>query len=116
MGVSSWWMLADFGISTTGTARRLIATKDARGTARYRAPEILFSESSVPSYTNKVDIWALDLILYELLTGKKAFETDYHIMHYDWDGKCPQLFPSKRDNLDYPITIPDNIIQHIRLM
>ena len=113
----SRWMLADFGISTTGTAKRLIATNDARGTAQYRAPEIIFSEPSVPSYTNKVDIWASGLILYELLTGKKAFETDYHIMQYGWDGKCPQVLPSARNDLDFVSVIPgDTIMQHLELI
>src|SRR5271154_5664176 len=91
--MSDWWTwkLADFGISTAGTAKRLIATKDARGTERYRAPEILFSEPSVPSYTNKVDIWGLGLILYQLFTGKNAFQSDFDIMQYRSDGICPQI-------------------------
>jgi len=112
-------MLADFGISAAGTAKRLIATNDARGTARYRAPEILFSEPSIPSYSNKVDIWALGLILYELLTGAKAFETDYHIMQYGRDGKCPQLpVPSTRRHLDQvPSGIGStNSMKYLRLL
>jgi serine/threonine protein kinase len=88
------WQLADFGISTAGTAKRLIATKDARGTERYRAPEILFSEPSVPSYTNKVDIWGLGLILYQLFTGKNAFQSDFDVRQYRSDGICPQISSS----------------------
>jgi serine/threonine protein kinase len=88
------WKLADFGISTAGTAKRLIATKDARGTERYRAPEILFSEPSVPSYTNKVDIWGLGLILYQLFTGENAFQCDFDIRQYRSDGICPRISDS----------------------
>ena len=44
----------------------------ARGTPGYRAPELL-NESR---YTNKVDVWAMGCILYELVTGRKAFDTD----------------------------------------
>jgi serine/threonine protein kinase len=85
------WKLADFGISTAGTAKRLIATKHSRGTQGHRAPEIIFSEPTVPSYTNKVDIWGLGLILYQLLTGKNAFQSDFDVMQYRSDGICPQL-------------------------
>jgi serine/threonine protein kinase len=85
------WKVTDFGISTTGTSKVLIATKDGRGTAHYCAPEILFSEPSVPSYTNKVDIWGLGTILYELCTGKRAFQSGYHVMQYYWNEDCPQV-------------------------
>lgn len=33
-------------------------------------------------YTNKVDIWALGCIPYELVVGKKAFDSDWNIMCY----------------------------------
>ena len=52
--------LGDFGISTAGTSKRLIVTKDARGSGSYYAPEILLSDAETPSYTNKVDIWGLE--------------------------------------------------------
>ena len=70
----------------------MIATRDARGTAQYSAPEILLSQPDVPSYTNKVDIWGLGVILYELCTNQRAFETGYHIMRYYWNEKrCPEV-------------------------
>src|SRR5271170_759712 len=67
------WKVADFGITTAGTSKRLIATNNQRGTLHYLAPEIILCEPGVPSYNNKVDIWSLGAILYELCTGKKAF-------------------------------------------
>ena len=93
------WKVTDFGISTIGTAKRLIATKDGRGTPSYRAPEILFSEASIPSYTNKVDIWGLGTILYELCTGKRAFPTDYHVMDYFRNGESPHVSLSDNPHL-----------------
>jgi len=74
-----------------GTSKRLIATKDGRGTAHYSAPEILLAEASIPSYTNKVDIWGLGMIFFELSMGKRAFQTSYHIMQYFGNQmECPK--------------------------
>jgi serine/threonine protein kinase len=67
------WKVGDFGITTVGTSKNLIATNNQRGTLHYLAPEIILCEPGVPSYTNKVDIWSLGAILYELCTGRKAF-------------------------------------------
>lgn len=85
--------MADFGISTPGTSANLVVTKYGRGTAEYSAPEILLFEPGKPSYTNKVDIWALGCILFELTTGERAFQTGYHAMQYSVNqrrGPCVQ--------------------------
>lgn len=57
-----------------GTALTARTTVDSRGTASYRAPELV---SDTPTYTAKVDIWALGCILYELTCGEPAFLSDY---------------------------------------
>ena len=86
------WKVADFGISTAGTSKRLIATKDARGTPHYCAPEILLSEADIPSYTNKADIWSVGLLLYELCMKKKAFQSATAVMGYFWqEERLPQI-------------------------
>lgn len=62
-----------------GTSTRAQPTSLARGTASYRAPELLSEE---PMYTNKLDIWALGCILYELATGKGAFTGDWDVLTF----------------------------------
>jgi hypothetical protein len=73
------WKLTDFGIMCQATSKNMITTENGRGTQGYRAPELM---SSVTGFTNKVDIWALGCILYELMTGTKAFETDWCVRDY----------------------------------
>jgi len=53
---------------------------NATGTPSYRAPELLRGVDFV--YTNKVDIWALGCIFYELLFGRKAFAGDFAVREY----------------------------------
>ena len=63
--------IGDFGIS-----KQLIGTNHANtktGTSNYMAPEILNGEK----YDNKVDIWALGCIIYELCTLNICFESEY---------------------------------------
>lgn len=40
------------------------------GTINYRAPEVLFSQE----YDDKVDIWSVGVVLFELVGGRKLFE------------------------------------------
>jgi ankyrin repeat protein len=82
---SSTWKLADFGISTEGTTSHAVTTKESRGSAGYRAPELLEDDKAV--YTNKVDIWSMGCILYELAVGRKAFWNDYAVYAYCAAGK-----------------------------
>jgi WD40 repeat protein len=73
--------LADFGLTSEGTSHSLHNTEFARGTPGYRAPELLKEDSA--AYNNKVDIWALGCILYELVVGTKPFATDVSVLgHY----------------------------------
>jgi serine/threonine protein kinase len=68
------WKVADFGLTSQGTSQSLHYTEFARGTSGYRAPELLLQDTAV--YNNKVDIWALGCILFELVVGTKPFTTD----------------------------------------
>ena len=57
--------ICDFGWSTRGDTSRSTYC----GTLAYMAPEII----NGCSYTNKVDIWALGVLLYEMIQGSTSF-------------------------------------------
>ena len=40
-----------------------------------------------PTYTNKVDVWSIGCILYELATGLRAFPTDWAVLSYFYSQK-----------------------------
>jgi tetratricopeptide (TPR) repeat protein len=80
----SKWKVADFGLTMEGTSVRTHTTADGRGTACYRAPELI---KEYKKYNNKVDIFGLGCILYELATGgTKAFADDYSVREYMASG------------------------------
>lgn len=76
----SVWKLADFGFTTDATSNTLHTSNDARGTPCYRAPELLAFDK--PTYNNKVDIWSLGCILYELSVGQRVFNNDWATLEY----------------------------------
>src|SRR5208282_1288215 len=67
--------------SSRGTSKRAVTSAEGRGTGGYRAPELVMDSSSL-TFTNKVDIWGLGCVLYELATGKRAFKYDWNIRDY----------------------------------
>ena len=73
------WKISDFGISTEGTSKRARTTKLARGTPCYRPPELV---RDVARFTNKVDMWSLGCVLYELASWKKAFRDDFDVVAF----------------------------------
>src|SRR5262249_34066295 len=58
--------ISDFGIATLGGGAR----EGVVGTPQYMAPELLAGHAT----TSKSDIYALGLILFEIFTGKRAYE------------------------------------------
>ena len=74
---SNTWKIGDFGLTTDGTTNRSLTTVYGRGTASYRPPELIQEKRS---FTNKVDIFAMGCILYELdNAGKKLFSDDFDV-------------------------------------
>ncbi len=77
LGAGDHPKLVDFGIA------KLLGSRDATGprmgTPAYMAPEQLVGNVTTPY----VDIWALGVILFELVTGELPFDCT--------DGQCPQL-------------------------
>lgn len=68
------WKIADFGLTREGTSTGNRRTEHANGTASYRAPEMF--QGSHGTFNNKVDIWALGCIMFELFTRQRAFDND----------------------------------------
>lgn len=76
--------LMDFGIVKTGDVN-LTQAGYALGTPHYVAPELVMGEPVTPL----VDVYSFGVLLYELLTGKRAIQADtverifYQILHED---------------------------------
>jgi len=65
-------LISDFGLAKSGGADRdLTHTGQAIGTPSYMAPEQVVANPSQVGYAT--DIWALGVVAYELLCGKKPF-------------------------------------------
>jgi serine/threonine protein kinase len=82
------WKITDFGITVVATSKQAQTTRYSRGTASYRAPELL-QES--PTYNNKVDIWALGCILVELAYGTRLFAEDWNVLQFVSNNSLPSL-------------------------
>ena len=66
-------------------------TRSGRGTEGYRAPEIMSRDGGIVS--KQSDIFALGCILYELISGQKAFVSDFDVYNYA-DKREPPTIPS----------------------
>ncbi len=64
--------LLDFGIAKDAASANLTKVGGVIGTPRYLAPEQLSGEPA----NRQTDIWALGILLYEMLTGVEPFESD----------------------------------------
>ena len=69
--------IGDFGISKILVNNKF--TKTDTGTFKYKAPELLKGKP----YNNKVDIWSLGCIIYELFTLKICFDGNYEMEIYN---------------------------------
>jgi serine/threonine protein kinase len=73
------WKITDFGTASEATSKHMNTTRYSRGTASYRAPEVIAED---PRFNNRADIWALGCIIYEMSTGVKLFRDDYSVLRY----------------------------------
>jgi serine/threonine protein kinase len=92
------WKIIDFGLTAQGGSQKANTTVYARGTSGYRAPEMIQEEHQ--TFTNKVDIWALGCMLFEVFSGKKAFAGDGAALEYCLLGQKLQFMPSE-DQLEW---------------
>jgi serine/threonine-protein kinase len=72
--------LADFGIAKDLDATALTATGRTLGTAAYMSPEQI---RGTPAVSHKTDLYALGVVLYQMLVGRAPFEgtTPVVLMH-----------------------------------
>lgn len=91
------WKITDFGLAAEGTSKKIYTTRYSRGTECYRAPELVKSHAG---YNNKVDVWSLGCIFYELSIGTKPFASDFAVMQYG-QGDEPDLFIPQLWHLDH---------------
>jgi serine/threonine protein kinase len=91
------WKIADFGLTVPGTSTGNNYTKHSRGTVSYRAPEMIQGDHG--TWNNKVDIWALGCIFYELITSERAFLGDFGIEQH---AERFRLYPNRLQNVRWP--------------
>ena len=76
----SAWKLGDFSLTAMrgGRDENIQNTDTLRWTDGQRPPEI----ASSSSFNNKVDIWGIGCIFYELITGDRLFRGDWELRDY----------------------------------
>lgn len=109
------WKLADFGTASEATSKNLNTTRYGRGTAGYRAPEILGENAQ---FNNKSDIWALGCIVYEICVGQKAFSSDWSVIQYSLTGQInlSPPWPEVRPEFIYFATLRSQVTDMLSLV
>src|SRR5208282_5843117 len=96
------WKITDFGLTSEGASGWAYTTQYSRGTACYRAPELIEAISK-PVVSMTSDVWALGCIMYELISDRKAFQNDVQAF----------LFASDLRNLEFAV-LPEFVEERFR--
>ncbi len=99
--------LTDFGIAKDLDATALTATGRTLGTAAYMAPEQI---RGAPAVSHKTDLYALGVVLYQVLTGRPTFEgtSAVVLMHCHLNEPAPR--PSAKVS-EIPVALDKLIVQ-----
>jgi serine/threonine-protein kinase len=98
--------LTDFGIAKDLDATSLTATGRTLGTAAYMAPEQI---RGTPAISHKTDLYALGIVLYQMLVGRPAFEGSSPVVLMHCHVNEPPPRPSAKV-LDIPRALDDLIL------
>ncbi len=73
--------LVDFGVAKLSDRTELTRTGVTFGTIAYMAPEYVLGQAADP----QTDVWALGVVLYEMLAGKRPFDGEHAHRHDERD-------------------------------
>jgi predicted Ser/Thr protein kinase len=89
--------IADFGLALTEDRQRACAGEQA-GTIAYMSPEQLRGEAH--RLDGRTDLWALGVIMYELLAGRRPFSGTYEEVVDEILYRAPKPLRQMRDDVD----------------
>jgi serine/threonine protein kinase len=96
--------ILDFGFAKISGRTLLTKSGTTLGTAAYMSPEQAHGEP----VDGKTDIWSLGVMIYEMLTGRRPFETDYEqALLYAIPNSEPVLLRTARPHLPVALEHPD---------
>jgi serine/threonine-protein kinase len=92
--------ITDFGLVQLADQERITRTDETVGTIRYMSPEQVRGET----VDRRADIWALGVVLYEMLTGKRPFAGDFdEAVRYSILNRKPGALEDKQEGVPDPL-------------
>jgi len=86
------WKLGDFSLTAVygGRDDHILNADKLRWSHGQRPPEVVVGS---PTFNNKVDIWGIGCLFYELITGDRLFRGDWEVRDYAKRGEEPSDVP-----------------------